>query len=199
MLLKVQLVADLPLREALRTLLDREEDLVIIRETPDGDTRAPRPDLIIIDGDLEHDGALATVRATKADRPRSRILVLAGRPTQPFVLAALTAGASGIVSKVQPRRELVGAIRVVGSGGCYLCPDLITIRASADAARSRLTDRELVVYERLLLGRPHRTIADELQVSEHTIAALRGRVLRKLQLRDGADLLCFAVRHGSAA
>ena len=199
MLLKVQLVADLSLREALRSLLDRETDLVIVRETADGDAHTVRPDLVVVDGDLEGGGALAIVRARKAERPRLPSLVLSGQPTQQLVLAALTAGASGVVAKVQPRRELVGAIRVVGSGGCYLCPELITIGASADAVRSRLTERELAVYERLLLGRTHHTIADELQMSAHSVAAVRARVLRKLQLRNDTDLLCFAVRNGSTA
>ena len=126
MCLKVQLVADEPqFRQALRALVERESNLVVVAESRGvADTPARlqrvRPDVIIIDGDAGDGGASALVEARRRNR-RVRTLMLYGRPTPDAVQSALAAGASGVAGKVQSPRELLGAIRAVGRGGSYLC------------------------------------------------------------------------------
>ena len=137
MSVRVQLIAaDLPLRESLRTLLDRESDMVVVCEAGDAHSArigvaATRPDVVLLDAELDgDDGALGVLRGLKAETPRTRVVVLAGRPSEESAIAALSAGASGYAGKLQPMRELVGAIRAVGAGGSYLCPNLVASTAA---------------------------------------------------------------------
>jgi DNA-binding NarL/FixJ family response regulator len=59
-----------------------------------------------------------------------------------------------------------------------------------------LTRREMQVMEMIARGLTNREIARDLDVSVKTIDTHRGHVLKKLALRNNAELARFAVRHG---
>jgi len=202
MCLRVQLVSAEPqLRQGLRLLLERNSDLVVVGEASGAaDARAggaARPDVVVIDGDLSD--AYAIAAAVKARRPRGRVVMLSGRPTRESAAAAVSAGAAGFVSKLQPPRELVGAIRAVASGGSYLCPEVVGSDDAVDLARARLDARERLVFEQLICGRTLDAVAEELALSARSAAAIRARIVRKLELRSSADLARFSVARGPAA
>jgi DNA-binding NarL/FixJ family response regulator len=199
MSLRLHLIAEEPqLRQALRTLFDREPDLVVVAEADGTESACARvasapPDVLVVDADLCASNALELTRAVKARSARARVLLLAGHPTPDGVHAALLAGASGVAGKVQPPRELVGAVRVVGQGGCYVAPRMITVIETHDEVRALLSDRELAVYERLVAGRPDDAIARDLCLSPRTVRSVRGRILQKLGAASPADLMRVAM------
>lgn len=95
----------------------------------------------------------------------------------------------------------------LGIGEIKIEPDEETLPASIvvvfpDAAEARppvelnLTPREVQVMELLATGKRNREIADELEVSIKTIDTHRGHILKKLGLRNNAELARFAVRNG---
>ena len=201
MCLKVQIVSpEAQLRQALRFLIEREADLVVVHEASDAaEARAGgrrRPDVVVIDADL--DDSPSVTRAIKRDRGRSSVLMLSSAPTVDGLTSALAAGASGFVSKLQPPRELLGALRVVGGGGSYLGQGLVDLEVARAKARAALDAHELALFEGVLAGKPLDAIARELGVSPRTAATMRVRVARKLQVRSPGDLLRFAVSHGAA-
>ncbi len=196
MSLKIAVVADDPkLRQALRILLDRERDLIVVGEgaaADGGRVAALRPHVVVVDGDA-HAGRAGAIAGARAGRGRARILMLTGRPSIDALEAAFVAGASGVADKMQPPRELLAAIRIVGRGGSYVCPNLATTAVASAGARARLTAREQVVYEQLVDGRPDEAVARELLVSLRAVRALRSRMLTKLGARSAVDLVRLAV------
>src|SRR6185312_13400267 len=202
MCLKIQIVSGEPqFRQALRFLIEREADLVVVNEASDAlQARAgsrARPDVVVVDGDLA--GSHAIAQTIGRGRGRARVLMLSGTPTADAAHSALSAGASGFVSKLQPPRELLGALRVVGSGGSYLCQGVMRLDSARAVARGALDERELAFFEAIVAGKPLDAIARELGVSLRTATALRVRIARKLQLRSPGDLLRFAVSNGAVA
>ena len=202
MCLRVQLVSAEPqLRQGLRLIIERNSDLVVVGEASGAaDARAggaARPDVVVIDGDLSD--AYVIAAAVQARRPRGRVVMLSGRPTRENAAAAVSAGAAGFVSKLQPPRELVGAIRAVAGGGSYLCPEVVGGDGDVDLARARLDARERLVFEQLIAGRTLDAVAEELALSARSAAAIRARIVRKLELRSSADLARFNVARGPAA
>src|SRR5689334_6339438 len=97
---KVQLVSEEPdFRQALRFLIERESDLVVVHEAGDArEARAggrTRPDVVLLDTSLRDVFAVGrTIR-------RGRLVFLSGRPSADEVRHALAAGAAGFVSKLQ--------------------------------------------------------------------------------------------------
>ncbi len=103
-------------RTALRTLLDRIEDIELVGEAEDGDmalalARVLRPDLVMLDIDMPRMSGPEAAAAIKAQLPETRILYFTGD-------RRLTADASGscdgIVYKTDPVSELLAWIRQVG-------------------------------------------------------------------------------------
>lgn len=130
MTLKVRLaIGDLSLRQTLCGLLEQEPDLVVLPSTPSADDVGA--DLVLVDGESQPAAAGELIRGIKRTHPQTRVIMLVGQPTGNMVHAALSAGASGVVAKAQPPRELLGAVRVVAQGGSYIC-----LSAAADSSSS---------------------------------------------------------------
>lgn len=120
MTLKVRLaISDVSLRQTLCGILEQEPDLVVLPSTPSSDEVGA--DLLLVDHEPHAAEAYEVVRSLKRTHPQSRAIVLVAQPTGESIHAALSAGASGVVAKTQPPRELLGAVRVVAGGGSYVC------------------------------------------------------------------------------
>ena len=120
-MLKVRVaVSEAATRRLVCSLLETQPDVVVLAGAADGgDSPA---DVLIVDGAPHQPGACALIETVRRAQPRTRAIILLAQPTSDAIHAALTAGASGIVARAQPARELLGAIRVVAQGGSYLCP-----------------------------------------------------------------------------
>jgi len=99
--------------------------------------------------------------------------------------------------------ELLRAIRLVHSGHRYLSRPIqcafadryLRSRLGANG-EEHLTPRENEVLRLLALGANHHEIARKLFVSVKTVDTHRSNVLRKLKLRNNADLARYAIRNG---
>lgn len=189
----VVLVADpAPIfRSSLRAVL--EPDGVTVREARD---RAELlawqelgADVAVVALDLPPDGGLFALEAL-AEAGGPPCVVWALEPGGAEVLAAVEAGAAGVLRKDSSTTELVRALRGVAAGATALDPNLGTPlayalrhRAARDRARQRassLSARECTVLELAALGRRNREIAEALSLSEFTVKRHIQNILRKL-------------------
>ena len=123
-MLKVQLsVSDFGVRQTLHRMLSGEPDVVILHDPAD----AGAADVFLVDADGHYDDACSLIRSVKRVHPRTRAVLMLAQPSPAAVHAALGAGASGVVDRGQPAREIVGALRVVAHGGSYLCPNVVSV------------------------------------------------------------------------
>ncbi len=204
------------LRTAFRSLIDAEEDLVVVGEADDG-REAVRlaaglaPDVVVMDVRMPvMDGIEATRRIMSLPTGATRVLVLTTFDLDEYVFEAIRAGASGFVLKSRPLEELLGAIRVVAAGEALLAPSvtrrLIARFAGTPAARGgwrqaldRLTERERDVLLLLAQGRSNLELAASLHISVPTVKTHVSKILTKLGARDRAQLVMIAYESGLAA
>jgi two-component system response regulator NreC len=130
--IKVLLADDhMIVRDGLRSLLDRDGDLEVIGEAPNGQiavelTHKLIPDVVVMDVAMPvMNGIEATEKIIK-DRPNAKIIALSMHSDRCFVSSMLQAGASGYLLKDSAFDELVEAIRTVISGRVYLGPGIST-------------------------------------------------------------------------
>jgi DNA-binding NarL/FixJ family response regulator len=114
-----------------------------------------------------------------------------------YARRALNAGANGFLVKSAPLKDILAAIHKVLGGERYLPADLegkteFLVEPDLDA----LTKREFEVLHYLAEGLTNREIASELGVNIKTIDTHRSNVLKKLGLRNNAELTRLAIARG---
>ena len=162
------------------------------------------PDVAIIDISMPNLGGLEVVRRLQAESPRTRVLVLTMHEDQEYLLHAVRAGATGFMLKDSPTAELVAAVRNVGEGRGHFSPEATRILAeqlhrpkqAMDDPYGSLTPREREVFHLVIEGMSTKEIARRLDISTKTAENHRARVLAKLEARNTADVIRYAVRRG---
>ncbi|WAI81499.1 MULTISPECIES: response regulator transcription factor [Achromobacter] len=195
------------LREGLRRLLEQAGDISVAGEARDG-SEALRQlalrswDLIVLDMSMPGRDGVDLIRQIKTDFPKVPILVLTMHGEQQYAVQAIKAGAAGYLTKDSAADELVQAVRKVAAGGRYLSRSLaesIVFERHGDVSglpHLLLSDRELSVFRYLASGMNNSDIARLLCLSIKTVSTYKGRILVKMQLRNQADLVRYAIKHG---
>jgi DNA-binding NarL/FixJ family response regulator len=135
------------------------------------------------------------------------VLVLSVAPSDEDVLAALHAGASGVLLKNAEAAEFVRGVRTVAAGDPLLSPKVARglIARLARLPRSGLpqpglaeilTDREREVLALVAHGLSNDHIASRLVVTLATAKTHVSRVMVKLGVRDRSQLVVFAYESG---
>ncbi|MBI5904679.1 MAG: response regulator transcription factor [Deltaproteobacteria bacterium] len=197
-------------REGIIAILKLHEDLEVAGEAADGKEAVQkamklRPDIVLMDIAMPGLGGLeATIEIRKA-QPDVKILVLSQYDDKEYVNRLLTAGVSGYILKHAVGTDLVSAIRAVARGDSYLYPaitsslidDYLSGRdVSLTDPYDRLTDRERQVLKLIAEGHTHKEIAGLLDISAKTVIAHYTNVQEKLEIRNRAELIKFALRRG---
>ena len=203
-------------RMGLATLINSEQGLELVGEAADGRNglsmiRALRPDVVLCDIRMPVLDGLALLREVAADPELSdvRVVMLTTFELDEYVFEALRLGASGFLLKVADPARLLDAIRVVADGGSLLAPS-VTRRviehfassapaAAAHPALDELTEREREIVAWVATGRSNQEIAERLVVSPDTVRTHVSRAMVKLQARDRAQLVVFALQSGLEA
>ena len=131
MTIKVLLADDHKIvRDGLRSLLEKDDDLKVVGEAPNGQVAVELaheliPDIVVMDiGMPVMNGIEATERIIE-DQPGAKIIGLSMHSDRRFVSSMLEAGACGYLLKDCAFDELVDAIHAVLSGQVYLGPGIV--------------------------------------------------------------------------
>lgn len=213
-MIRVVLVDDQALiRVGLTALIAGEPDLEIVGEAGDGEAgllaiRRERPDVVLCDIRMPGIDGLQLLRRVTADRDLDgvRIVMLTTFELDDYVFEALRHGASGFLLKDAEPAALLDAIRVVAAGGSLLAPSVtrrVIEHFGSDPRRRtphpqmvHLTEREREMVAWVATGMSNREIAARLVVSPDTVRTHVSRAMVKLQARDRAQLVVFAIQSG---
>lgn len=116
-----------------------------------------------------------------------------------FIKKMMEHGASGYILKNSTREELVSAINTVFGGGIYFSGE--AGEALADYQRSEkmrapeLTPREKEILGLIAEGFTNPQIAEKLFLSQFTVDSHRKNLLAKLDVKNTATLIRYAVEH----
>lgn len=194
-------------REGLRRILSEEPLFEVVGEAADSQealdlTKKTNPDVVLLDISMPGRGGIETLKEIKARRARTHVLMLSMHPEDQFALRCLRDGADGYMTKESAPDELIGAIRKISQGGKYVSTALAEKMAfSLDANFERaphetLSDREFQVLCMIARGLTVSEIGEELALSVKTISTYRSRILEKMQLKNNAELMHYAIQRG---
>ena len=108
---------------------------------------------------------------------------------------AMEAGASGYVLKDSTEDKLLPAIRAVAAGQRWI-PEDVARRLAARRLFEELTQRELLILNKVVKGLANKQIGDVLNISENTVKWHLKNILAKLSVADRAEAVAVAIQRG---
>ena len=137
------------------------------------------------------------------DASGAKVVVCSSLCTEESVLAALQAGAVGVLRKETLTTDsLASAVRAASNGTGVVTSELLRELLDGLApdddkpAPARLTDREQQVLSLIAAGHPTREVAQQLCYSERTVKNVLHDVVTKLNARSRSQAVAHAVREG---
>jgi DNA-binding NarL/FixJ family response regulator len=187
-------------RQGLISMLKLQPQVSVVAELARADdiaaSLAQNPcDILLLDLQMDR----ATFSDIEALSERVAVLVVTATERAEDAVAALHAGARGVVFKRFAIEMLMVAIDAVMDGHVWLPPALqaeITARLREPATEGPLTRREREIVRHVALGLRNAEVADRLGVTEGTIKTHLNNIFQKLGLRDRVGLALYAVRTG---
>lgn len=193
-------------REGLKQILADTEDIIVAGEGENGQdavklARTMEGDVMLLDITMPDRNGIEVLKKIHREKPALSILMLSMHREDQYALRSLKAGAVGYLNKQSAPNELVKAIRLVASGNKYISPVLAQELArylSEDAEKApheSLSDREFQTLLMIAGGQSVSDIAAELSLSVKTVSEYRSRILSKMNLKNNAELMHYAIRH----
>ncbi|MFE3650214.1 MULTISPECIES: response regulator transcription factor [unclassified Streptomyces] len=202
-------------REGIVMLLGLLPGIEVVGSAADGDEAVRMvaelaPDVVLMDLRMPRCDGVEATRRIRADHPGTQVVVLTTYADDDSLFPALQAGARGYLTKDADGDEIVRAIDDVLSGEAGLSPKIQRrlLERIAEPARSRpeppdeppdgLTAREVEVLRLVAEGQTNPEIARTLHVSTATVKTHINNLFAKAGLRDRAQAIHYAYRHGLA-
>ena len=159
-------------------------------------------DVLILDIGMPGTTGSEALKQVKAECPRLPVIILSMHPEDQYAVRMFKAGADAYLTKGSAPEELVTAVKKLLAGGQYVSPSLgeklvhLLYQGDKQAPHELLSDREYEVMRLLASGKTVSEIADSMYLGTTTVSTYRARILEKLQLKNNAELMRYAVQQG---
>ncbi len=215
--IKILIVDDQRLfRQGLRSLLEQEDDMVVVGEAADGQeaftlVQETNPDVILMDVEMPKLDGIQASRMILERYPKTHILMLSVHNEDERVISAIRSGAEGYILKDADHKEFVKIIRSTFAGESIASPFLANLTprillklrdpSKLDAEienkieeRPSLTTREKEILGMLLKGKSNKEISDLMFVSTETVKTHLQNIYRKLGVKSRMEVLALFLK-----
>ena len=194
-------------RQGIRALLERASDIEVVGEAGDGQQAIElvarlTPQVLVTDIAMPGLNGIDVLKHVCVPGARTQAVILSMYSDETMVRRALRSGARGYLLKRSVTEELLLAVRAASRGEMFLSPEIskyavADLLASTDepGPLSNLTSREREVLQLVAEGHTNKEIAGKLAISEKTVEKHRFTLMAKLNVRDVAGLVRFAIKH----
>ncbi len=195
-------------RKGIRDFLEEDGEIEVVAEAADGETvkdliRLHQPDVAILDIQMPGATGIEVAHWIQEQALPVKVLIMTAYDDEPFVVAALQAGAHGYLLKNAEADEMTGAVRSVYHGQPALAP-CIAQKLMAHMAGNKqsntgvepVTDRERATLQYAALGLTNRGIGLKLAISDRTVQGHLASIYGKLHVGSRTEAVMKALQLG---
>jgi DNA-binding NarL/FixJ family response regulator len=197
-------------RDGIRSILEKEKDMEVTGEAGSGREvleiiDSVPVDVIVLDIDIGKPSGIEVTEIVRKKYPGINVLILSMISLHDFVIQALEKGATGYLLKNAGKDEVLTAIRSAAKGDSYFSKEVSAILIeqihNPSGSRKRMADipltpRELEVLQLIAQEYSNPEIAARLFISIRTVDTHRRNLLEKLNLKNTAGLVKYAIQKG---
>jgi DNA-binding NarL/FixJ family response regulator len=195
-------------RQGLKSLLDVEDDISVVAEASSGReaidmAKIYSPNVVVMDVRMPDGGGVEACREIRDGDSDVQVIMLTSYSDDEALFNSIMAGAAGFVLKQIRGRDLIEAIRTVGSGKSLLDPG-VTKRVlerlrkakfeERDPKLARLSPQEERILDMIGEGLTNRQIADRIHLSDKTVKNYVSNILAKLEVARRAEAASYVAR-----
>jgi DNA-binding NarL/FixJ family response regulator len=164
-----------------------------------------KPDVILMDINMPKMNGIEATKIIDAKMPWVKVIALSMYDHPVYIKKMFKSGAKGFVSKNATKMELGKAIEMVYNGDIYISEEISrillreysnTTDSDDNADYTSLTSREIEIIQLLADGLYTKEIAEKLFISDKTVERHKTNILKKLKLRNTAQLVKVAITKG---
>ena len=193
-------------RKGIREFLEEDTAIQVVGEASDGEqaialVAREKPDVAVFDIQMPKMNGMEATRRVKKEFPQTRVLILTAYDDDPYIFAALQAGANGYLLKTSSSDELVHAVHAIAEGESALSPTVakkLVLRAAGGQPNEEtiepLTEREMEILRLAAKGMGNKQIGVTLTISDRTVQGHLANIYAKLHVGTRTEAVMFAVR-----
>lgn len=194
-------------RDGLKRIFSETEDIVVVAEAVNGSDAIQKIrehdecQIIILDINMPDISGLEVLKRIPFKDAEYHVLVLSMYPEDEYAIRAIRSGASGYLTKDSPTDLLISVIRRIANGGRYVNPELAEkllfnpVPNTDKSIHSKFSNREFHVFKLIATGESLTSIAQKLSLSVKTVSTYRTRILEKMNMKNNAQLVRYAIQH----
>lgn len=206
-MIKILIVDDhAVVRSGIRQFLSSTNEVEVIEEAESGVkglalALQARFDVVVLDINLPDMNGLEVLKRIRRKMPKQPVLIFSMLEEEDYAMPALSAGASGYLSKDSSPDQILMAIKTVATGGRYVSSFLAekllagNVSKGHQALHDALSWREMEVLLLLSKGAALKSLGAQLHLSVKTVSTYRARILRKLNVNSNAELTRYVLEH----
>ncbi len=195
------------IRSGLRHLLNSIPTFKIISEVKNSEDlliqlEAKKIDVIIVDHRNLTGFDENILKQIKQNNPKTNILVISADEKKKRILSLLENGINSFLTKECDEEEIINAVNATSKNEKFFCNkvlDFLIENTFSDEKKSKspqLSPREKEIVNLVVSGKVAQAIADELNLSKHTVYTHRKNIMKKLKLNSASELFLYAINEG---
>lgn len=195
--------------DGIKALLKNEKEIKVVGEALNGEEvlsllKKEKADIILLDINMPKMDGIEATREIKKKFPDVKIIILTMHNKNEFISGLANEGASGYVLKNTGKRELLDAIESVYEGKTFfskevtetIIQNLYKRPSEQKMEYAQLTEREKDVLKLIAQEFSTKEIADKLFISPNTVETHRKNLMSKINAKNIAGLVKFALQTG---
>jgi len=158
-----------------------------------------QPDVLLLDIEMPRVDGFEVLKKLKKSSLNTRVLALTMHSSAEFIKNIVKSGAAGYLKKDSDKEVLLSAIEEVHKKGSYYPPETAHLVLQSLQERNKgelISPREKEVVTLIAEGMTTKEIAEKLFLSKHTIESHRQNILLKLDIKNSAELVKYAIKRG---
>ncbi len=197
-------------RDGLALMLNKQENMTLVGQAGNGRELVQlvadkQPDIVLTDIKMPYLDGIAACRLLLQQNPDLKIIALSMFEEEDLIVEMLEAGAKGYLLKNADKKEIQEAILTVHEGNIFYCKHTsnrlasLIVKSKFEPHRKRsgnlFTERERQIIQLICRQHTAQEIGEQLFLSKRTVEGYRTRILEKMDVKNTAGVVVFALKH----